>query len=753
MIDINIFSIAASFAFIIYLMLGIRTFQYDPKQELNQVFLVLCACLAIWSFGFIFIYSAPNAQACWSWYHLSLFGWVPVPSLFLHFSLVLSQKNKAFRAKWLHLALYVPPIAFIVKGLTGVLVAKDFIHTNFGMIEVQAVNSLWFNLYNLYYFSATLLAFAILWRWILKTRNRREKRQGKVVLYSCLVGLMMVLMTNTILPAFDSYFVPAIAPISLLVWAAGFWYAISKLKFMALTPSLVANEIVSRIMDFFVLTDHRGNVVKVNQPLLDCFGYREAEVLGYPIWRLFLEIDCVEGEFEAGMTLPKEKEMNCRAKSGEYIPISIKSAPIKDSEGELMGTVIIGHDLRPTKRLEREVEERKQAEESSRQAKAAADAANQAKSEFLANMSHDIRTPMNGIIGMTNLVLESDLNETQREYLELAHESAQNLLSLINDILDLSKIEAGKLTLEPVPFSLSKDLRALAEIFHCRAFQKGLGFALQLPEACPQGLMGDIARLRQILNNLLGNAMKFTEEGGITFSIELEEQTSDSVLLHFTIADTGCGIPAEKMASVFEPFVQVDGSSNRKYRGTGLGLAIAKQLTEMMGGRIWVESVLGTGCAFHFTARFGIQSQMPLPTEKDVVSDCEPTSLRILLAEDNPVNQKLATILLEKQGHDVSIANNGEEAVQLWAEQPFDVILMDMQMPVLNGLEATKAILEREQEKGRHTPIIALTANAMRGDREQCLAAGLDGYIAKPFQKKELYAEIARVIASNQAVG
>jgi PAS domain S-box-containing protein len=516
--------------------------------------------------------------------------------------------------------------------------------------------------------------------------------------------------------------------------------------------------------------DVTTNVVYFSPAWKAMLGYEDAEVGNhFDEWANRLHPDdrerglaTIRAYFE-GQLPEYELEHRLRHKDGSYRWILARGKALRDKDG------------RPYRMAgsHTDVTNRKAAEEELRRSREAAEAASRAKSEFLANVSHEIRTPLNGILGMTELALDTELSAEQREYLETVHSSADALFHVINDLLDFAKIEAGRLEIDPQPFGLRVALADCLKPLAFRARSKGLRLNWRLDAAVPDRLVGDWPRLRQVLVNLVGNAVKFTERGEVTVTVRpaaggLADEPSPCLLV-FEVHDTGIGIPADKVKSVFEPFVQADGSMTRKYGGTGLGLAISTKLVELMGGQLGAESEPGQGSTFHFTvplvpapaASLREEAAEPAgllpPPHSTRFARCERSEmeramgevprvhrpLHLLVAEDNPINQKLLISLLAKLGHTSEVAEDGRVAVEAMKHVGFDAVFMDLQMPGMDGLEATAYVRRREEGTGRHVPIVALTAHAMTGDRERCLAAGMDDYLPKPINP----AALARVLA------
>jgi PAS domain S-box-containing protein len=436
---------------------------------------------------------------------------------------------------------------------------------------------------------------------------------------------------------------------------------------------------------------------------------------------------------------PLRAEVQSRLPSGRVRWFEYTTAPRRRRDGQLVWDGI-----------QVDITERKHAEEALHRAKAAAEAANITKSEFLANMSHEIRTPMNGVIGNVQLLRFTDLTDEQERFLEHIETDANNLISVINDVLDISKIEAGKMELEQAPFNLRSSITELIKPLEPRIHTKGLTLQTEISSDIPDALVGDQLRLKQILRNLVGNAIKFTEKGFIRLQITRLDAKAEDIHLSFSISDTGIGISQQAIQSIFEPFSQADASITRRFGGTGLGLSICNRLAGMMGGSISVESAVGEGSTFHVRLPFKINAELiTSPTamsKKPAIATWEGTPLRILLVDDSQSNLMMAAKLLQRFGHTITAAQNGKEAVEQWQQGQFDIILMDVQMPVMDGEQAMRSIRETEKIQGGHIPIIALTAHALIEQRNHLLTSGFDGYVSKPLEMAVLHAEIGRLL-------
>lgn len=496
------------------------------------------------------------------------------------------------------------------------------------------------------------------------------------------------------------------------------------------------------IGDAVIAADQKANILKMNHIAEELCGWSRQDALGRPLDDVFQTVDAKTGQLlenpfrqtlEQGLSIGLKKDSLLLSRDGSRRYASANSSPIRNKQGSIVGIVVVFRDITRIRQIE----------ESLKEAKEAAEAANRAKDEFLANMSHEIRTPLNGIIGMTTLTLLSELNPEQKENLSIIKMSGDSLLNIINDILDFSKIEAGKMSIEATSFDLRELLSKNLGLHLVFAEEKGLQLEYEIDDEIPRLLIGDPYRIQQVLINLISNALKFTENGKICVSAAIHEKQDVDLWLQISVSDTGIGIASEQMNKLFKSFTQLDGSITRNYGGTGLGLYISKQLVNMMGGEIWAESIPGQGSTFNFTVKLGIAYERQgtnlnktLNSESSLPKTKKP--LYILLVEDDKTNQLVIANLLKTRGHMVETVNNGREALQIWEQRNLDLILMDIMMPEMDGLEATRQIRREEVKTGKHIRIIAVTAHPAFCDREKVLAAGMDDYVAKPLQMDKL---------------
>ena len=509
---------------------------------------------------------------------------------------------------------------------------------------------------------------------------------------------------------------------------------------------LQTNEILLSITEStpngIIMINESGNITFWNPSATTILGHTREEARNIDILQLAPEryrgvCQDLLSEFSATGHWPaigKTVELSALHKDGREISISMALSTFRLDE--VWHAVGIIRDISDLKQYQRDLIE----------ARHAAEAANQAKSQFLANMSHEIRTPLNGVLGMTQLLQFTQPTDEQKEFIGYLEQSGKNLLALLNDILDLSKIDAGKMNLEKTEFALQDCIDDIVATQLPQIRQKDLLLDIILPETLPKLLVGDPLRLKQILLNLLANAVKFTQAGTITVKVSPTAQETDMVRLLMEVNDTGFGMDEETLARVFNPFEQADNSNTRLYGGSGLGLTICRRLAELMGGSIRAESQLGHGSIFYVELPFGIaQDGRTVDHQVDMSAQAvsETKSLNILVADDNKLNADTLVAMLNKIGHTAEIAKDGKEAIERWHASAFDCILMDISMPVMDGCQATATIREQEKRMGRHTPVIALTAHAQSGDRERFLATGFDGYVSKPVITQNLYQALA----------
>lgn len=523
--------------------------------------------------------------------------------------------------------------------------------------------------------------------------------------------------------------------------------------------------VISKTKNAISILQPDGTIVSVNDAFVQMTGYQPAEATGRAISELVYgptsdaaAVAAYHRALETGEELTQDV-LQYR-KDGRTYWVESSLIPVRSTDGELAQWIVIDTDIT----------RRRETEEALRAAKENAEKGSRLKSEFLANISHEIRTPMNAIIGMTELALATDLTEQQEEYLQTIRSSSDALLGLLNDVLDLSKIEAGKMELEEIDFDLRDLVHETVRTFSAKAREKGVALTAHLSDDLPRTVCGDPTKLRQLLTNLIGNAIKFTQKGEVTLTAEEQWHNDDEIALHFAVRDTGIGIPDEKLDEIFHAFRQSDATTTRQYGGSGLGLTISSELVRMMRGRIWVDSKPGNGSIFHFTiqlkkgAPLSLPPKPPEPAETSQPETSRKPSgadwksaprvrpLRVLIADDHAANRQLVRDVLRARGHSCTAASDGQEAVDAWRRDTFDVLLIDVQMPVMDGFQVTATIRKKEEATQGHVPIVALTAHAMAGDREKCLMAGMDAYLAKPLRPQKLV-ELIESVASLKPPG
>ena len=872
----TILALLSFFAAAIFLYFGAHVLLLNARARENRLFFCLCLCFTVWSFGYAFVFTAPTEEARWFWYKVAAPGWCFFPPLLLCFILSLTRRHLKFSGikKVFLAALFIPGFIFCYYVLTDILLITGFKMTPLGIVEVIVPQGVLYRAYVAYMSSVMLVGPFLFAHWGIRTKIRKEKKQALIIFATWGPTMIFGLAVNIILPSVGMT-TPAVAYLGIIFWIGGIWLAITRYRLMSFTAAVASENIIANIADMVVLADTDGLITEVNNSAAALMGKEGENVIGRHYSTLFTEEHFLKDGYDHTQDLSalnQSGEFHLKNSSGDILPVHLTLGVVKDKRGEMSGLALIVHDLRQEKQLEKDIEERREAEEALRkseqkyrdilvtmddgyfetdlsgclrffnpsvakilgyteeellgmdyqkftspvhaskvfetfhqifltgesarfdwqfikqdgeiasieayinplkdskgrvigfrgvgrdvterlkneealrQAKAAAEEATRAKSQFLANMSHEIRTPLNGVIGMTEVALDLNTDEALHRILSTINREADSLLDVINDILDFSKIEAGRMGLESIPFALQTTFDNVADSFSLQATQKGIEFIAFLNTDVPSLLMGDPGRLRQILVNLIGNAVKFTPAGEVYLNGELLDDWGEDVLIRFSVRDTGIGIPKDKQASIFESFTQADGSTTRQFGGTGLGTTISRMLVEMMGGKISLESQEGQGATFWFDLVFRKQS---LPEESQSRSQVLFHELKILIVDDNANNRFILREYLNPWECQVAEATTAAEALMVLDAshqrgEAFDLMITDYMMPEMDGFELIRQIRSRE-ELG-NIRCIMLTSAGSRGDGKSCRDLGIQGYLTKPLRRDELYHAIEDVL-------
>jgi len=668
------------------------------------------------------------------WYNIKFLGITVVPVAWLSLTLKYSRHEKLLTPRYMLAILVIPLITNLMiwtnKFFKLFLTDVEF-KTKKTLPVVTIKEGIWFWVHT--YYSYLLIALGIILIFSCLFRLSKDYRNQTLTL---LTGVSIPLIAN-ILTVFKLIKTPYsdITPFAFLLTGILFFWSLFRYKLLDIVP-IARHAIFENMKDIILVLDTQKRIVDLNPAALSAIGMKSWKIIGKPFTEVLSKWSNIIEKFEDTLETNEKIVIN-RVDIKKYFDLRI--SPIYNSKGKLTGRLIVLRDIT-------DLEEAMEALESSREI---AEAASKAKSQFLATMSHEIRTPMNAIIGMSDLLGSTELIQEQREYLEMIQLSADSLLSIINDILDFSKIEAGKLDLEMIDFGIKSLIDDIVKALSVQAMKKYLKLIYHFEDGIPDILIGDPVRLKQIVINLIGNSLKFTSEGTVEVKIEKSMQEDNLISLKFSVMDTGIGIPENKIENLFQLFSQLDNTTTRKFGGTGLGLSIVKSLVELMGGTIEVKSKLGIGSNFSFTMPFQISNCINLSVKQESASSSESIekNVSILLAEDNKVNQMLMIKMLEKKGWQIEVADNGRIALEKLAiNNSYNLVLMDIQMPEMDGFEAASSIRETESVTGMHIPIIALTANAMKGDKEKCIEAGMDDYLSKPIKSTNLYEMVMKYV-------
>ena len=758
----------------VYFFFGGYVLRLNKKGRLNLSFFLVTLDYAIFSLGVAFFVVAPNIALAWGWLIVAHYSSLFIGATSLQFALTLTKKPFRYR-KIVYLLIYFPALLQVVGTILGreqIYFSDGPIYTAWGWqyinIPFHAINAHeWFFWFYQITFVAT--AFIMMYRWGMKSTLWHERQQAKLMTIFGVISLTITLFTDGIIPLFF-YSATPFAQIGLLIWIGAVGYAIVKYKMLMLTPQIAMEQIITRVKDLLILTNPVGEILSLNQRTTELLAYTEDDLVGTPLIDLIVEPDRAhtiqlklawlqsdsrfgntgrnrEGEDHPSVEDIPPIELSYWTKTGQRLPVRVSGSPIYTDVGVFLGVVFVAQDMRQTKKLQNEIVERQIMTQSLLEAKSAAEEATRAKSEFLANMSHEIRTPMNAIIGMTFLAMQTEPAPQLAGYLKKIESSAHSLLGIINDILDFSKVEAGKLEMEVVSFELDEVLTTIANLFSSKANQKGIELIFSYPSDVPRRLRGDPLRVGQILVNLTANAVKFTEKGNIVVHVGVVHQTDQEVVLQFSVSDTGIGMSEEQQAKLFQAFSQVDASITRKYGGTGLGLAISARLTEMMGGRIWVESELNQGSTFYFTVVVGDDRDQDVHLR--LPSGVNSSNIRVLVIEDHPLALEMTMNLLDSQGFVVVGVDSGEKGLVAMEQERFDLVMVDWKLPGMDGVECAHRI--RSMSTVQHQPkILLMAADYLTEDANEIQEAGIDKILLKPIIESTLFDVIETILSSQR---
>lgn len=718
--NLNIYTFILLAAVVISVIISYMSWKRRPAKGATSLSLLM-VLISMWIVCQLVYITSINQATKIFWHEVKYVPIAAVPIAFLYLIAEYTNRKKLIDKRTLMLLSIIPIITFIIMltneyhGLFRQQISFVKVN-NVDVIVTQNGKWFWVNtgyVYLLIFKGLLLLLLEYIYL------PKLYRKQARIIIVATLIPWIY----NALYLARLQYLIFVdVTPLAFsLTGLLAFW-GLFRYKFLDLVP--IAKELVfDSIEDMVIVLDNQMRIVDINLSAKKTFGIDSIKIIGMTLSDAMPRLDKIIND-KNKLSIDERK---ITLKNG-YIEkqFEVRSTVIIDKKCRKVGHQILLHNITERERIMEEIKaSRKKAE-----------AANKSKSIFLANMSHEIRTPMNGILGMIDVMTQSIEDNEQKENLEIIQKSAQSLLVLINDVLDYSKIESGKMQLEKIDFDVKQLVEYSVKLFAFQGKERGLKILCEFDEDIPDRLTGDPLRLRQVINNLVSNAVKFTSRGCIFVEVKILECLERELVLRFVVRDTGIGMPKEKIECLFNSFEQIDSSTTRKYGGTGLGLAIVKELTELMNGNIKVESQINKGSSFIVDIPFMVSKKPEKNSVETVITRDRELNLNkvsILLAEDNRVNQLIMIKMFKKNGMEIEIADNGKEVLEKLEERYFDIIFMDIQMPVLDGYETTKKIRERNID----IPIIALTANALKGDKEKCLARGMNDYISKPvsFQK------------------